>query len=260
MLYVSKKLKSRLVLNIAIFIAVFFCSLSYAAQNETVLLYGRNVSGNWYPYYIPENPQAPGIFAELIPLIMLRADIAVNPIEMPPRRNAQAIKEGLIDLDIVSPDWFENGQLADIYVASKPILTIIEYLVTLPENQTSFMFLDNIYGPYQHVGTVAGYYYFDDKKFTRADFPSESTLVLGLKKERFDVAILEEMTARYWAHQHKISITFGAIHSEGRIVIRLLKKHQYLIPHINNAINEMKQEGAIEKIINKYKENITYNN
>ena len=90
---------------------------------------------------------------------MLKADIAVNPIELPPRRNAHAIKEGTIDLDIVSPDWFEKGQLEDIYVASAPILTIIEYLVTLPKNQDRYMFLDNVYGSVHHIGTIARYYY-----------------------------------------------------------------------------------------------------
>ena len=43
----------------------------------------------------------------------------------------------------------------------------------------------------KRVGTIAGYFYFDDDKFIRTDFLNESQLMMGLKNARFNVIILE---------------------------------------------------------------------
>ena len=49
-----------------------FCS---SASADVVLKYNINGSSGWVPYYIPYQPENPGILAELVPKILVLAQI-----------------------------------------------------------------------------------------------------------------------------------------------------------------------------------------
>jgi polar amino acid transport system substrate-binding protein len=72
---------------------------------------------------------------------------------------------------------------------TEPIFEMTQYLITLNKNTHLFPSRESIFG--KRVGTIAGYFYFDDDKFIRTDFLNESQLMMGLKNDRFNVIILE---------------------------------------------------------------------
>jgi polar amino acid transport system substrate-binding protein len=220
------------------------------ATADAVLRYDLGGTAGWVPYGFTGDNKKPGIFGEVAAAIMAEAKVPAEAVFLSPKRAEMAMLEGRLDFDFISPDWFKDGNVGEKFVTTLPLFVVREYFVTLPENQHLYSEPSSAYG--QAVGTVAGYFYYDDDHFTRVDFLSENELVLGLEKNRFNVAILERYTALYWAQKHQIEIAFAALHTAGKMVIRLHKKYEHLLPQINQAILQLQEQEAIENILLRY--------
>lgn len=234
--------------------AIFYCLFSNSSLAETVLNYNVNGSNSWYPYSIANNLQEPGILSESIPKILAMAKIKSKVNNFPPKRTNQALKNGDLDFDVVSPSWFAGEEINPQFVQSIPIMPIVENIIVLPENAAKWQSLSAIKG--QPIGTVFGYLYKDDADFVRVDFKSERELILALQKGRIEAAISGDYPARYWAKKLDLPISLAAIHSSGDLVIRLRKEHSHLLPSINSAIQTLKQSGEIQRVIDKYTQNM----
>ncbi|WP_372871930.1 substrate-binding periplasmic protein [Shewanella sp.] len=215
-----------------------------------VLKYSVSGSSSWYPYYIPNNSENPGLISELLPALFTHAHIQGQNIPLPPNRTNQALDKGTLDFDIVSPSWFEHGNFGPLFVKSDPIMTITEYVITLPQNQSDWLDITKIKN--REVGTVMGYLYHDDGDFTRIDFKSEQELIKALHRGRIQAAISGDNTALYWSAKLELPIALAAEHSSGDLVFRLRKERANLLPAINEAIATLKANGTIDRLINKY--------
>ncbi|PIW59437.1 transporter substrate-binding domain-containing protein [Shewanella sp. CG12_big_fil_rev_8_21_14_0_65_47_15] len=214
------------------------------------LKYNITGSYSWYPYFIGDQPQAPGMITELIPMILSLANIEGEILSLPPKRTNNALETGLLDFDVVSPSWFEKQAFGPQFVQSAPIMQITEYVVTLPENVKQYDSIDQIKG--KAIGTVRGYLYHNDKEFIRVDFTSEQELIKALNKHRIDAIIVGNYPALYWSSKLGVPVGLAAIHSNGELVLRLRKEHAELLPAINQAITTLKANGKIDEIIKKY--------
>ena len=218
--------------------------------NLPTLRYNLGGTSAWVPYGYHGDPNNQGIFAEVIHAIMKLTHIPYEFYYYPPKRAEMAIESGKLDFDFMSPSWVKDGNLGDEFVTTVAIFDLVEYVVTLPDNAQRFALPEAIYG--KRIGTVAGYSYHDDDKFTRVDFLSESKLIEGLAKQRFDAVILEGKVAQYWAGVNQVAIALASIHSQGDIVIRLRQEYKDLIPALNQAIIELRQNGQIANILQRY--------
>lgn len=229
-----------------VLLLILFAPQSYAEQ----LKYNITGSYSWYPYFIANQPDAPGIISELIPQILSLANIEGENLSLPPKRTNNALETGQLDFDVVSPSWFENQDFGPLFVKSDPIMPITEYVVTRPENVESFKEITGIKG--KQIGTVRGYLYHDDKEFIRVDFTSEQELIKALDKHRITAIISGNYPALYWSNKLKIPVGLAAVHSDGVLVLRLRKEHAALLPALNHAIAQLKANGKVEQIIQKY--------
>ena len=235
------------------FIGLLLINLPVWATERTnlpTLRYNLGGTSAWVPYGYHGDPNNQGIFAEVIHAIMKLTHIPYEFYYYPPKRAEMAIESGKLDFDFMSPSWFKDGFMGEEYATTIAIFELVEYVVTLPKNAENFATPEAIYG--KRIGTVAGYSYYDDDKFTRVDFLSESKLIEGLARQRFDAVILEGMAARYWANANQVSITLASVHSQGDIVIRLRQEYKHLIPVLNQAIVDLRQSGQIAKILQRY--------
>ncbi|GEA12651.1 transporter substrate-binding domain-containing protein [Alteromonas sp. KUL49] len=214
------------------------------------LYYNLGTTGSSVPYENAVDDARPGIFVEILPLIMDRAGIETSKVMLSTQRAMRAFQNGGLDFDFFSPSWLSEDEKNHDFVFTDPILTITEYFITRPAMAPQYASIDHIHG--NIVGTISGYVYFDDDKFDRLDFLSEKTLILGLGKGRVDIAIMEEAAARYWSAKHGIPITFGPVHTTGEMALRLHKKHADKVPQINAIIAELHQSGEFDRIIQKY--------
>ncbi len=216
---------------------------AFAEQNS--LRYNMSGSNNWVPYYMPDKA-TPGILGELIPLILVEAKIEGVQLNLPPKRTNQALLEGKLDFDTVCAEWFPNQEVGPEFVLSKPLFTVKEYFVGLKDaDKTAHLNHDNI-------GTVLGYYYYDDSLFNRTDFKSERELVLALKKARVSRILIGDLTASYWGKRYDVNLDFQKLHTEGLLRLRLNKQKQHLLPKLNAAIDALTERGVIARIVSKY--------
>ncbi|MCT7940511.1 MULTISPECIES: substrate-binding periplasmic protein [Shewanella] len=224
------------------------------AVADVVLKYNINGSSSWVPYYIPNQPEQPGILAEIVPQILMLAQIKNEKHNYPPKRTNQALETGLLDFDLVSPSWFPNEDMGTSFVQSDAIIQIKENVITLEENEQKWANIQVIKD--QPIGTVRGYLYHDDSLFTRVDFTSERELIKALHKNRIQAAISGDLPALYWSNKLNQKVVLAAVHSNGVLVMRLRKEHQGLLPQINTAIAQLKADGTIDTIIDKYTKKI----
>ena len=240
----------------------FFCTAvlifyvcSIASADETAdrpfsLAHSIDSLNGWIPYSYSGNDEYPGVFVEMVRAIMDEADIPVEGIPMPAKRAVKALEEGIIDFDFVSPEWFPQGNVGEKYIKTLPLFNVTEYFISLPVHAEKYASKKHIYG--NPVGTVSGYYYYDDSQFTRVDFLSEKELVQGLAYGRFEVAILEMRAATAWSNKLSIPITLLEQHTQGDIVIRLRKEHADYLPAINQAIVTLQTSGKLKDILETY--------
>lgn len=219
--------------------------------SQPVLRYSISPSANMIPWDEDPETGVPGIYRELVFLLLAESNIAGESTLLPQNRVQEALQKGQIDFDFINPDWFPNGDAGSMFVTSVPVHNFVEWFVTLPENTASFNSRDKVYG--NAVGTITGFHYFDEDKFTRVDFDSQSAIIGGLKRGRIDVAILEEMTALYWSDKTSIKIAMSAVYSNGEIVLRLHKDKAHLLPFLNAAILRLQKKGKIRKILQEYR-------
>lgn len=218
---------------------------SHDDDAANTLKFNFSASQNWVPYY-SQDPRNPGILSELVPQILEKAQIVGHSVTLPPKRTVAALENGELDFDIVSPAWFLGQDFGAQFVLSRPIMEVREYYVTLPDKTFTEPTPDT------PVGTVAGYYYHDSYKYKRIDLRSEKELVIALNKHRFDYALLGDLPAKYWAKKLDKPIKIGPLHSNGMLHIRLNRRKQHLLPKINQAIEELEQQGVLQALIEKY--------
>jgi polar amino acid transport system substrate-binding protein len=237
--------------QLSLFLVLFCCLFISPADAESSqpLRGNRDAEGTWVPFDLADDPKHAGIFGELTLLLFERAGIQFAYMHLPTKRAVKALYEGNLDFVFVNPEWL-SGEDTTMFVFSEPLFHISEYFISLPQTVTKYQDSVSAYG--QPVGTVAGYYYYDDDKFHRVDFRSESEVILGLAKNRFEVAIMEEYTAKYWSDKHGVPIAFGSVHTQGNIVMRLRAEFKDLLPAINKAIHSLESEGAIDGILQHY--------
>lgn len=238
-----------------LFIVLIAMALPVTAEKQdnqsasTVLRYDISGSSAWYPYFIPDSKK-PGIVAELVSVLLAEAQITGQQVALPPKRTLFALTNGELDFDVISPSWFPNSKVPEGFVLSDGLIEIREYVVTLPQNAQRFQQSSALNN--QNIGTIRGYFYNNDKLFTRVDFLSESKLIKALLMGRIEAAIIGDLPALYWAQQNNAKIAFGPINSKGDLHIRLQAKHARLLPQINQAIEIMKQQGTVSQIVAQY--------
>ena len=251
----SNNIGSSLHKTLMMFAAILVCFsseylLAAEEQNLPTLHYDLGGTKAWVPYGYTGIDDKPGIFADIVASVMQQANIAYKPYFYPAKRAENELQTGMLDFDFVSPSWFKDQDIGEDFVGSHGIFEVTEYFVTLANYNEKFSYPASI--SKQVVGTVAGYFYYDDNLFIRADFLSESELMLGLQKGRFKLTILEDYAANYWSDFHQVPIRLVAVHTKGKVIIRLRKEHKELLPQINSAIQLLLKTGRIEEIFKRY--------
>ena len=250
---VNKKLTILVFLSL---LAVTFASSadSYRNTAKPIATLKFDISGSsaWYPYFIPD-AEHPGIVAELVREVLVKANIEGIPTELPPKRTLMALEKGELDFDVTSPSWFADHKIPPGFVISDGLIEISEYLVTLPENKHLFSKVEQMH--HKQIGTVRGYLYNNDSMFERVDFNSEYQLIKALKLGRVPAVIMGDLPASYWAEKIGTPIAFGAQHSSGDLHFRLREEHAHLIGPINAAIKTLKEEGKVTEITSHYIKN-----
>jgi polar amino acid transport system substrate-binding protein len=250
----NNKKRAMLKKHFSILGIIFLCfqathCLASDNKEAPTLYFDLGEKGGWVPFRNAAKNGGTSIFTELSKTLEADSGIQFKTVHFPQKRAAKALIDGIVDFDFSCLEWFKNNDPGPGFVATEPFFEITEYIVTLSKNTHLFPTPESIYG--KHVGTISGYFYFDDDQFIRTDFLNENQLIQGLKNNRFKAIILERETAKYWAKLNNTEIGFAALHTSGNLIIRLRKEHSALIPSLNRAIQKMKTSGKLQAILSR---------
>jgi polar amino acid transport system substrate-binding protein len=235
-----------------LWLAVYLClnvTQCFASDKKEIptLYFDLGERGGWVPFRNSASPASNSVFTELSRALEADTGIQFKTVNFPQKRAAKALIDGIVDFDFTCLEWFKGNDPGPDFMVTEPFFEISEYIITLKKNTHLFPSPESIFG--KRVGTISGYLYFDDDKFTRTDFLNENRLMKGLKHNRFKVIILERETAKYWAKLNNTEIGFAALHTSGNLVMRLRKEHRALIPLLNQSIQRMKTSGKLKAIL-----------
>lgn len=219
-------------------------------KEAPTLYFDLGEKGGWVPFRNAAKNGGTSVFTDLSKALEAHSGIQFKAVHFPPKRAAKALIDGIVDFDFTCLEWFKNNDPGPGFVATQPFFEITEHLITLNKNTALFPTRESVFG--KHVGTISGYFYFDDDKFIRTDSVNENQLMLGLKNDRHNVVILEKETAKYWAKLNATKIGFAALHTKGNLVIRIRKEKSALIPQLNQAIKALKSSGKLKAILDRH--------
>ncbi len=218
-------------------------------KNE-MLFYDLGLNGGWIPYQEGSQAGSSGVFEDVIALIAKHSGLKFKTVNFPPRRAKKALETGLVDFDFISPSWFDKPIDPKLYVLTQPLFDVSEYFITRTDKNITLPGEHDYFG--MNIGTVAGYIYKNSDKFTRVDLLNENKLIIGLKNDRFDIAILEREAAKHWAKVNGVKIEFPLLHTHGFLHIRLRADKSHHLVSINKAISLIKENGELQAVFDAH--------
>ncbi len=176
----------------------------------------------------------------------------------PYARSAYMFDENEIDIDPGSnPVWTKDLPIPGVFTIS--FTKIVDVIVFRPGKKIPVTHPINLKG--QTVGAVRGYFYpffeeyFANSIIDRYDGTNEIQILAMLAVSRFDQIIINREIAQYWMSQNPSYRQFeiGDVVGEDELMMRVHPNKKYLIPLLNEAIEQMMQSGEMQQIHSKYR-------
>ncbi|MDM8551598.1 transporter substrate-binding domain-containing protein [Desulfobacterales bacterium HSG2] len=223
-----------------------------ALAEELVVAYSE-----WPPYSFTKDQKATGIIIDSMNEVCKRLNIAPEFQSLPWKRCLKYMREGKVDA-LLSP-IFTKERTEFMYYPSEPVNIEKTVFLTWKGSGMKVNGLDDLKG--KLIGVVRGYSYgpeFDNcpglKKF---DCNDDEQLIKILAKKRVGIAVGEEGALRFIAKQTGVPVEVIYVLNETPGYIGISKKAlgpkgKSVAEKFAKTLRQLKAEGVIEKIRNKY--------
>jgi ABC-type amino acid transport substrate-binding protein len=216
-------------------------------QAETITV-ALSFEGN-PPYSFGEKAHR-GIYIDLFQEIFKLTPYQLKFVYLSSARIRNSFHKGEIDIECCPiASWRKNE--SDISLYSQPIFETSDVYIFPQGKVRGIKVLSD-----ETIATINGYGYAFDLIFTRYDVENELKLLKLIEHERLSVGIVDSTVVVYLSNIHHLTVETGQIHEYSSRPLRVHKSKAHIIPFINQAISEMKQQGKISAIIAKYTNNI----
>lgn len=218
-----------------------------------------NVSSGGYPPFtiVHDNGSISGIFWDVLSTITERHGIALEAVQVPPKRSESLLKQGYADVTMRAREWTDHP---DAFVFSDPVMTTRDAIFVHRDSDREIRTVEDLEGT---LLTRLGFRYpWLEKKLRTGEVtlipvqeqkPMFKRLYQG--GERFTGAV-SNLHAGYWTLSNTIwrdSIREAPIRL-GEVGYRLMfpPRHENLVPLINRELERMKASGELDRIIRSY--------
>lgn len=216
---------------------------------------------NWQPWQIVEDGRLKGITIDILQELAMRTGYTMKIRPLPQKRMMFEFETGKIDMEpAVSPFWRELHK--DISVYTTPYYTTGDVILVRKESGIKGSSVQAFRG--LTLGCGLGYYYpegfqeaFVKGDIRREDNPVSDKNLLKLAYKRIDGIIVDKIQARYILKKNSLHPDDFAIAYEfkpSELSLRLHRNRQDLLPILNNALERMKADGIINRIVASYLE------
>lgn len=242
-----------------VFSAFLMMLMTMQANAQSPVVYAVT-SVNWEPYWIVSEQGSSGILNDVMIELDRRSPhfFFASP-NLSVRRSRQAFHDGDAILECcVSEDWRAQHDVAGKTLWTDTVMLVKERLIypknaAFPANE-----LKDLKG--KSIATILGYGYAGDKYFNRFDTIDNIAQMGMIAKKRTDAAIIDayeyDFMLKHSEEIQKIShqLEVGPIIHQSDLKMRIHSSRPDLLEPINRAINAMKEDGTIQKLIRRYTE------
>jgi ABC-type amino acid transport substrate-binding protein len=215
----------------------------------------------WVPWFeTVGNNDAKGIVADIFRTAVKRAghepEIKIIPTK---RRNERAWGKS-VDAELACiPEWREKFK--DVSVYTVPFAETGNIVLAKKGRLKKTDSVESFYG--KTFGANLGYHYTDgfaeafaSGKIKRVNCYEGNSIVSKLADGEVDGIIIDRYEAQYWLKEMKLNPDdFETVYSfkiVTKLRMRFHKDKEYLLEDLNKAIEAMKNDGTIQKIIDSY--------
>ncbi|WP_028865888.1 substrate-binding periplasmic protein [Psychromonas aquimarina] len=213
---------------------------------------------SWSPYWIVHSNNISGILNDIMLQLDLRIVFSLAADQPFPLKRAQKrFKEGHVQIECcVNEAWRSSEEQVEVSLWTDPVMTVEEVLIFPVGKPFEFNKYEDLQG--KVISTVRGYGYVGSEFFIRSDSGDNISQIQKVALERADAGIIDR-TALFYALKNSrilkdrgLEIEIGPVINRSELKVRVhISRPELLVP-INAAINKMKQDGTIQKIIDSY--------
>lgn len=236
-------------------LAVVLVSLQGVSAAQTLVI----GTSDWKPWQIVEDGRLAGITLEILQELSRKTGYKMDVKILPQRRLMREFELQQIDMEpAVSPSWREEQH--DISVYTIPYYETSDVILVGKESGIAGTAAKDFKG--RSLGCGLGYYYpegfqaaFESGMIIRDDNPVSEFNIMKLAQERLDGIIVDRIQAGYMAKVLNLNaedFKIAYVFRPSKLSLRLHKNKQDLLPILDKALESMKADGTIERIVTKY--------
>lgn len=218
-----------------------------------------NISSGGYPPFtiVHDDGRVSGIFWDVLSAITDHLGVALEAVQVPPKRSESLLKQGYSDVTMRAREWTDDP---DAFAFSDPVMSTRDAIFVHRDSDRDIRTVEDLEGT---LLTRLGFHYPWLENKLRA---GEVTLIPVQEQRpmfkrlyhggvRFTGAV-SNLHAGYWTLRNSTwsdSIREAPIRL-GEVGYRLMfpPRHENLVPLINRELERMKASGELERIISSY--------
>ncbi len=241
------------------FILIFlFVLCAVSAKSDTL----RVASDNWSPFFMATETGITGIGYDIIVEIGKRTGDHLEIIHRPNLRAKVMFEEGQIDIIPVDAALWNDTSQHLYMIFSDELFKVREFVYTLKEAAIPAS-IEALRG--KSVAIMRGYIYplidplLREKAISVREYDREVTLIKLLKNSRVDAIFMDDIAFPFMAIQNNLSpnqFAKGLQLSSTSVCIKISTEKKEIAERFNRAIQKMKNDGTIDRIIEKYTKQI----
>ncbi|MBX9914185.1 MAG: transporter substrate-binding domain-containing protein [Pseudomonadaceae bacterium] len=218
-------------------------------------------SDNWPPFFMQADGQLSGIGYEILNEIGRRTGDTINMQRLPNKRALKMFEEGKIDLIVIDSPLWNDPQNIPGMLFSADLMTVSEYIYFTRDAYIEVKTPKDLAGKTVHI--LHGYSYpafeaaFASGLVKKHEMYSEQSLIDTLIQKRANAIFMDSIAFHYNISKLKHNLNLfrsGLQLSNAPLGVKVRRARADILPRFNQAIAEMKADGSIDKIVQKYTE------
>lgn len=244
-----KKLAKVLSLVMALVLCLALFSACVAEKGGEKLIMGTNAAFPPYEYY--DGDKIVGIDAEIAALLAEKLGMELEITDMDFNGIISAVQNGVVDIGLagmtVTPKRLESVNFSNPYAKGVQVVIVKEgsdikkiadlegKLIGVQEATTGDIYSTDEFGE----GNIKRY-------------QTGAAAIAALQGDIVDAVIIDNEPAKAFVKENKGLTILEAHYADEDYAIAVAKDNTELLEKINKALDELKADGSIDKIVNKY--------
>lgn len=224
------------------------CAVPVMAEDDNVLVMATNAE--FPPYEYREGDEIVGIDAEVAALIADKLGMELQIEDMAFDSVLAAVQTGKADIAMagitVTEDRQKTVNFTDTYTTATQMIIVAE--------DSEIASPDDLTGKTVGVqlGTTGDIYADDIEDATVERYSKGFEAVQALIQGKIDAVVIDGEPAKVFVEQNEGIKLLDEAFTEEEYAIAIAKDNEELLEQVNTALNELKEEGEFQKVVDKY--------